>query len=278
MRTCSLLLAVGLGVLSGEIGAACTAVCASSKGKVLVGNNEDFGNPRSRIWFVPAGNVQYGRLLVGFDSGNTQGGMNEKGLMFDGFATPTIDLPPSPDKQIWMGGLGEKALAECGTVEEVVRLLDRYYRGDRVVIFFADASGDAVAVEPAALVRKKDWFFVQTNFCQSRIPAASATCERFRIARRLLEESKGDINVDLFRRILAATHQEGGAPTQYSNIYDLRARTMYLYHFHNFENVVRIDLAEELRRGAHKMDIPALFPRTYAAETHERWYESQQNK
>ena len=257
---------------------ACTAVCASSKGKALVGNNEDFGNPRSRIWFVPAEKGQYGRLLVGFDNGYPQGGMNEKGLMFDGFRAPAIDPPTSPDKQLWMGSLGEKALAECGTVEEVVRLLDRYYRGDRVVLFFADASGDAVAVEPLAFVRKKDWFFVQTNFYQSRTPAAGAGCDRFRITRRLLEESKGGISVALFRRILAATHQEGNATTQYSNIYDLRARIMYLYHFHNFENVVRIDLSEELRKGAHRVDIPALFPRTYAAEAHARWYESQQNK
>ena len=34
--------------------AACTGFCATSKGRVLAGNNEDWGNPRSRIWFVPA--------------------------------------------------------------------------------------------------------------------------------------------------------------------------------------------------------------------------------
>lgn len=58
-------------------------------------------------------------------------------------------------------------------------------------------------------------------------------------------------------KVLAGTHQEGNSATQYSNIHDLTARVMYLYHFHNFEKVVRIDLAGELRKGPHKMEIRA---------------------
>jgi len=104
--------------------------------------------------------------------------------------------------------------------------------------FFADESGDAAAVEPNGVVRKKGWFFVQTNFYQSGIPAGAETCERFKIATRMLLDSGGDISIDLFRGILAATHQEGPATTQYSNVYDLKARVMYLHHFHNHENVV----------------------------------------
>jgi hypothetical protein len=149
---------------------------------------------------------------------------------------------------------------------------------DRAVLLFADQSGDAVTIEPDAIVRKKDWALVQTNFYQSRTPAGTETCERFKIARRMLDDWHGDVSIELFRRILAATHQEGGASTQYSNIYDLKARVMYLYHFHNFENVVGIDLAEELRKGARKLEIPSLFPRTYAWEAHVRWCESQQKK
>ena len=144
--------------------------------------------------------------------------------------------------------------------------------------FFADESGDAAAVEPNGVVRKKGWFFVQTNFYQSGIPAGAETCERFKIATRMLLDSGGDISIDLFRGILAATHQEGPATTQYSNVYDLKARVMYLHHFHNHENVVRIDLATELQKGPRKLEIPSLFPRTYAAEAHAGWYDSQQKK
>ena len=278
MKLRTLLMAVGLAVLGGGAAPACTAICAAAKGKVLVGNNEDFGNPRSRLWFVPAEKGKYGRLLLGFNDGHAQGGMNEKGLIFDGFSTPRVEIAPSPEKEFWFGGLGDKALAECATVGEAIRLLGRLVGADRGVFLFADEHGDAAAIEPDGVFRKKDWFFVQTNFYQSRTPPGAASCERFKIARRMLEDSRGDISVDLFRRILAATHQEGGSTTQYSNIFDLKARVMYLYHFHNFENVVRIDLAEELRKGARKLEIPALFPRTYAAEAHARWFESQQKK
>jgi len=258
--------------------AACTAFCAGVKGTVLVGNNEDYGNPRARMWFVPGKPGEYGRMLLGFDNGYPQGGMNEKGLWFDGFSAPRLEVAPTPEKEIYSGSIAEKALAECATVDEAVRLYEKYYRGDRSVILFADRTGAAAAIEPEAVVCKQDWYFVQTNFYRSRVAAGTEKCERFKIATRMLEESRGTLSVDLFRRILAATHQEGGATTQYSNIHDLNARVMYLYHFHNYENVVRIDLADELRKGAHKVEIPALFPRTHAAEAHAVWYEAQQKK
>jgi penicillin V acylase-like amidase (Ntn superfamily) len=269
---------LALGTLGPIPAPACTGFCAKSKGLVLAGNNEDWGNPRTRIWFVPAEKGAHGRMFVGFDNGFPQGGMNEQGLFFDGFATPRLEVAPTPDREVYFGNVAAKALAECATVDEVVRLFDRHTRPDRAVFLFADRNGDAVAIEPEAAVRKKHWFFVQTNFYQSRTPPGTETCQRFKIATRMLEDSRGAISVGLFRRILAATHQEGNATTQYSNIYDLTAHTMYLYHFHNFENVVRIDLAAELRKGPHTVEIPSLFPLTYAAEAHARWYEKEGKK
>ena len=56
-------------------------------------------------------------------------------------------------------------------------------------------------------------------------------------------EDADDISVDLAKRVLAATHQEGpGSRTLYSNVYDLKRRIVYLYHYHNFQNEVVIDL------------------------------------
>jgi len=278
MRRTILAALLTLGALGSIPASACTAFCAKSKDLVLAGNNEDWGNPRSRIWFVPAEKGAYGRMFVGFNDGYPQGGMNDQGLFFDGFATPRLEVALTPDRELYAGSLGGKALAECATVDKVVRLFDKYTHPDSAVLFFADRNGDAVAIEPEAAVRKKHWFFVQTNFYQSRTPPGAGTCQRFKIATRLFEDSRGAISVDLFRRILAATHQEGNATTQYSNINDLTARTIYLYHFHNFENVVRIDLKEELRKGPHKLEIPSLFPPTYAAEAHARWYDKERKK
>ena len=74
---------------------ACTAFCAlDATGRVLVGNNEDYSNPRTKIRFVPATPGSYGRIYVGFDDMWPQGGMNERGLWFDGFATPAVNPAP----------------------------------------------------------------------------------------------------------------------------------------------------------------------------------------
>ena len=46
----------------------------------------------------------------------------------------------------------------------------------------------------------------------------------------------------------------------------MKRRIVYLYHFHNFQNEVVIDLKAELAKGARKIDLPDLFPKTLAAE------------
>jgi hypothetical protein len=45
-------------------------------------NNEDWSNPKTRIWFLPAGEDYYGAIYVGFDDGGAQGGMNTEGLAY----------------------------------------------------------------------------------------------------------------------------------------------------------------------------------------------------
>jgi uncharacterized protein (TIGR03435 family) len=246
---------------------ACTAFCAAGRGQVLVGNNEDWSNPRTKLRFVPATPGSYGRLYVGFDDMWPQGGMNERGLWFDGFAAPAVKAAGSANLPAFPGNIVDRAMAECATVEEVVRLFSQYNRAflTQAILMFADASGDAVSIEPDAMVRKTQRHFVQTNFHQSRSPDGAGD-RRFAIASSMLERVGDDISVDLFRRILAETHQKGGAPTLYSNVYDLKSRTMYLYYFHDFEHVVTFNLADELKKGARVLDIPSLFPRNAEAE------------
>jgi uncharacterized protein (TIGR03435 family) len=254
--------------LAGTVADACTAFCAvDAGGRVLVGNNEDYYNPRTKLRFVPATPGTYGRLYVGFDDMWPQGGMNERGLWFDGFATPAVKAAGSSSLPHFPGNIVDKAMAECATVEEVVRLFSQYNRGflTRGVLMFADAGGDAVSIEPDAMVRKTRRHFVQTNFHQSR-PQTGSTDRRFSIATSMLERAGEDISVDLFRRILAETHQNGASPTLYSNVYDLQSRTMYLYYFHDFERVVTFNLSEELKKGERVLDIPSLFPPNAEAE------------
>ena len=248
-----------------QVALACTAFCAVGGGQVLVGNNEDWYNPHTRIRFVPAKAGSYGRLYVGFDDLTPQGGMNERGLWFDGFAAPPVGAGPSSELPHFQGNIVDVAMAECATVEEVIRLFSQYNRAflSDAILMFADASGDAVSIERNAIVRKTSRHFVQTNFHQS---LASNPDGRFVTATGMLEGAGDAISVDLFRKILAATRQKGTYPTLYSNIYELRSRTLHLYHFQDFERVVTFNLAEELKKGARVLDIPALFPPNAEAE------------
>jgi uncharacterized protein (TIGR03435 family) len=245
---------------------ACTAFCAvGQNGQVLVGNNEDWTNPRTKLWFVAAKQGSYGRMYVGFDDMWPQGGMNERGLWFDGFAVPPAKLKDAPDLPSFSGEIVDHAMATCSTVDEVVRLFSQYNRNflREGILMFADASGDAVSIEPDAMVRKANRHFVQTNFYQSR-PRTGADDKRFATASTMLETAGANISVDLFRRILSATQQR---TTLYSNVHDLKSRTMHLYYFHDFERAVTFNLADELKKGERVLDIPALFPRNTAAET-----------
>jgi uncharacterized protein (TIGR03435 family) len=247
---------------------ACTAFCAvGGDGHVLVGNNEDWFNPRSKLWFIPPKPGAYGRMYVGFDDVWPFGGMNDRGLWYDAFAAPALRAAGSADLPSYRGEIVDAAMSQCATVEEVVQLVSGYNRSylTEGILMFADASGDAVSIEANAIVRKKGAHFVQTNFHQSRGQRGPGL-ERYQTASSMLERAGGDISVDLFRRILAATHQEGAGPTQYSNVYDLTSRTMYLYRFHDYDHVVAFRLDEELKKGARVLDMPSLFPRNAAAD------------
>ena len=77
--------------------------------------------------------------------------------------------------------------------------------------------------------------------------------------------------MELFRDVLNATHQElPYYPTLYSNIYDLKKGLIYLYYYHDFENVVVIDVAAELAKGFHYYSLASLFPSNTEAVDFER--------
>ncbi len=188
MRLTFLLLTVVLLVLPPPA-PACTAFCADVKGRVLVGNNEDLVDPHTRIWFFPAEKGEHGRLYVGFDYAWPQGGMNDRGLFFDGFGVPPVQLPPSTKPPLepvtdrvpnrpFPGGALDRFLAECASVKDVIGLFLKYEFpwAERSVLMFADASGDAAIFDGNDILRKTGRFLVQTNFRQSLTGPREALC------------------------------------------------------------------------------------------------------
>lgn len=258
----------------------CTVFFASDGTNVLAGNNEDFYNPSTRVWFLPAEEGKYGRLYFGFDDFVRQGGMNDQGLFFDTIAAPKLEMPHLADRERYAGDLITKAMEECATAEEAASLFRRLgpysdpteIPSIRGAILFGDRSGRSVIIEGDVQIPKKGAFQVMTNFYQSRPELGGYPCRRFEIVNQMLE-GVDTYSVDLFRRALAATHLEHEVgvsnPTVYSNIYDLKRGIVSVYHFHNFENAVVLDLNEELSKGRHEYDLSSLFPSTVAAIAYE---------
>lgn len=243
----------------------CTGIYYAEGGVVLAGNNEDYWRPDTRMWTVPGEGGKNGRIYFGFADMFPQGGVNEKGLFFDGFATHKLPVKGQAGKEVYSGNLIDKAMADCGSVAEVISLLENYDLSflASAMLMFGDRHGDSVIIEGADMIRKKGNHQVVTNFYQSRMKPENYSCARFASANQIMDTS-AQVDVAVMRKALAATHIERDSPTQYSNIYDLTNGKIYLYHFHNFENVVVLDVKAELGKGKRVTEIASMFPETFA--------------
>jgi cell division septation protein DedD len=245
----------------------CSVVYATDGELMLGGNNEDYINPLTNVWFIPAEGGSFGRVYFGFNDYHAQGGMNDQGLFFDGLGLDESIPAATEGKQPYSGNLVDKAMRECATVACVVGLYETYYTYDAWYwqFLFGDATGESAIIEPAAILRQQGGYQVATNFQQSTTPPEEITCSRYREAVARLE-SMDTLSVEAMRDLLDAVHTDQGSPTLYSNVYDLKNRLVYLYYFHNYDDVVVLDLDEELAQGYHATDLASLFPPNPAAE------------
>ncbi len=254
----------------------CTIFNASKNGRVLAGNNEDLNSTDSRVWFYPPKEGKHGYVYVGFDSYGTQGGMNDQGLFFDFNALKFAKMNPSPEKPGIKGwqSFVDQVMTDCTTVEDVVNLLRKHNLAwwGPYQVMYADATGASAVIGAdkngeLSVVRKKGDYQVSTNFSLANPEFGSITypCYRYEIANQMLEQM-GELTVDYFRKVLAAAHQEGANPTIYSNICDLTNKEIYIYNFHNYEDVAKLNLKEEFKKGEHSYEILSLFPRKNHAQ------------
>lgn len=242
----------------------CTIVMAARDGLVLVGNNEDRNHLQTIMTLVPATEKYYGRIVFGYDDGPIQGGMNDQGLFIDGNAlAPTGWQPDSSKRTLPMNPM-LSVLATCATCEDVRALFEKYNVPalGRARFPVADRSGASMVVEygqgRVQFVRSGTWYQIATNFVMSNVKDGNYPCRRYRTADKILAESK-KLNVDLIRKVLDETHQEGGALTVYSNIYDLKKGVVHTYNLRNFNEVVVMSLSEELKKGQRVIQLPSLF-------------------
>ncbi|NIP37403.1 MAG: hypothetical protein GWN18_20775, partial [Thermoplasmata archaeon] len=239
----------------------CSVIYATDGEIMLGGNNEDYYNPLTKVWFIPGEDGAFGRVYFGFNDYHAQGGMNEQGLFFDGLGLEDTFPVSTEGKELYQGNLVDRAMRECATVDCVVDLFERYYARESWwwQYLFGDATGESAIVEAGTIIRQRGGYQVATNYSQSTIPPEESRCWRYQTAVEYLEEME-TLSVEAMRDLLDAVHQTGPAHTLYSNVYDLNSKVVYLYLFYDYEEVVVLDLEEELAQGYHAYDLPALFP------------------
>lgn len=244
---------------------ACSMFVIKKNGKVMVGNNEDFWNQNSRMWFEQGDETNFGVTYVGFDDFWPQGAINEKGLVFDGFAMPYLEIKDfegkdSPENEDWL----QQVMRTCSSVEEVKEIFSKMdLRGmETSMFYFVDKSGKQLIVEGDSIEIRNQSYDIISNFYPSQYDNLNDVTIKFYQKGRKLIETKQETSVSFCTSLLDSLHQESswGGGTLYSTLYDLNEGIIYLYYNHNFDNVITINIKEELQKENHIIEIPKLFP------------------
>ena len=227
---------------------ACTIFVLTDGSRALFFNNEDWSNPRTRIWFVPGGDGRYGAAFVGFDDGYPQGGLNSKGLAFDWVAGFAEEWQRDPSMQTAHGNPTERMFETSATVDEAIAYYHKYWEPGffRARILVADRTG------ASAIIGAKDGRLrVERNqqsrgfgYCGERLQAMLAKSPQ--------------PTVKNGAAILRACLQPGEFATKYSNVFDLRSGDIFLFDNPERDDSVKVNLAAELAKGGHYYDLPQI--------------------
>ncbi|MFI5155575.1 MAG: linear amide C-N hydrolase [Chitinophagales bacterium] len=243
---------------------ACLILFITDGRNILVANHEDWYGRDAEISFVPAEGKSYGMLYFDFASEKTaQGGMNTEGLFFDGTRTPYAPYSANNSKPECHCYIWKKILAECSTVDQALAFIRKYKvpEIEDIHILLADKSGNSIVVgiynDSLQVHRRSKNYQLLTNFnLNNPSYGDEPPCERFARADSMLALDAA-ATVSNLEKILSKTHQ--GALTVYSNICNLTTGETYIYQKANFKKKVKINLADELKKGKHTVRISALF-------------------
>jgi len=233
-------------------------------GKTMVGNNEDYWNPNSRIWFEHGKVSEYGAVYVGYDNFWPQGGMNQAGLVFDGFSMDYLAINDTLGKNSLDANFLQDIMKKCADVDEVKKYFAQYnLKGLETSMFlFIDKTGKYLIVEGDSLITGNNQSFVLSNFYPSLIKEDNEIDIPFYHKGKKLLGSQKDTSISFCSSVMDTMHQERkwGAGTMYTTIYDLKEGTIFLYFFRDYTHVVKFNLNQELNKTDYSLVIPELFP------------------
>jgi hypothetical protein len=246
----------------------CTVLYATDGTRVLAATNKDWNNLNTAIRVMPTSEGKFGRIYFGYnipEGFQNVGGVNEYGLWYDGASLPgRSDIANHYNKPEYNGELCEKALEECQTVEEVIGMYSQYYSPHwQGHIMWGDKYGNSVVIEfgekDVCFIYRKESFQLMTNhYLLDSINTRWVKCRRYETAKNMLG-GYNNISVDKLVKVLNAVHQNGFTPTLFSNVYDLTNGIVYIYNYHRYTEVVKIDIAALLNWGDQNIHLPGLF-------------------
>lgn len=242
----------------------CSMFKMTENGKTIVGNNEDWVSPNTQIWFEPGKMGEYGVAYLGFFDQFPQGGINEAGLVFDGFATGEYPVTNTEGK-IDMSAKAaiQKIMRNFSGVEEVKNFLSTINLKflSSSVLMFVEKSGKYLIVEGDVMTIGEEKFYVQSNFIPSKanVEEDKKLVLHYQNGMGFLSKNNPTkkVNMNFCAKVMENMQHRD---TQYTSLYNLNDGTIKLYHYHNYEVEVVINLKKELKKGAHSYIIPEMFP------------------
>lgn len=231
---------------------ACTIFVLTDTRNTLFYNNEDYTNPNTRMWFIPEGKNHNGCVLVGFDDGSAQGGMNTHGLAFDWYAGKPDHYVPDAGLAHLKGNSSERMLETCKNVNEAIAFYQTYAEPGfaKATILIADQTGASVIIGS----RNGKLYFDKSTESRA-LGFGDEIFGRMYNGKAFAEPSLG-------AEILKACVATGRGGTKYSNVYDLRSGDITIFDFSSLTESTTLNLLEELEKGAHYYDIPQINKQT----------------
>jgi len=243
---------------------ACSMYKVTKDGKTVVGNNEDFTTPNAMFWFEPGAEQQNGVMYMSFLDEFIQGGVNDQGLMFDGFFEPYLEVKNTQGKEdIYIGDALQRVMQTMSTCEETKAYLETVNLSvlESGQIVFVDRSGTYLIIEGDVMILGEEPEKTFSNFYYSQTENLDEVdLEFYQRGRTFLESSDAASSLNYCSKAMKSFSQDGIAPTQYSSLYDLENNKIRVHLFQDYDNYIELDLEKELKKGKRKVMIPELFP------------------
>lgn len=253
----------------------CTIFTAVQGETILFGDNWDYHEDELIIGFYPPSTNGYGSVHLGYQDGKRQSyqrAVNDQGLAWAVNNIPRGKLTPHPEEpySYIKDEFLYTILKKSATVEESLQIAQKFDFGDSMIvqIHIADTNGDAVVIGPGrdgeiAFTRKPagEGYLLSTNF-NLAIPEKGPVDFRWDTATSMLDSLSDSqtLSPDFAGEILNAVHLRTlTTHTLTSNVIDLKNGDIYIYYMSQYDEAVKLNIADELAKGQRVIETRSLF-------------------